>query len=399
MAMEAYLDNAATTKVPKEIYYPMIQAMELEYGNPSSMHRMGIKAEQLIKEAKEKITKSLKAEAKEIIFTSGGTEANNMALIGTAMANQRAGKHIITTKFEHASVYQPLLFLKEQGFEITFLSVDQNGKVSEQELASLIRNDTILVSIMYVNNEIGCTQDILTLSKIIKEKNKNTLFHVDAIQAYGKYNICPKKEGIDLLSVSGHKLHAPKGSGFLYIKDKVKVKPIFYGGGQQKGMRSGTENVPAIVGLGAAVELYYTNHEEKIQQMYQLKKQFIEGIEQIEGTIVNAIYTDEKEKLCLEQRILQTAPHIVSVSFEGISKGEVLLHALEERGVYVSSGSACSTNHPGISGSLRAIGVRENLLDSTLRFSFSLETTTKEIEYALEQVKVILPMLRRFQKR
>ncbi len=384
--MEAYLDNAATTKPFPEVVTVMQETMEENYGNPSSMHQKGVDAEKYIRNARQIIAKSLKAEEKEIIFTSGGTEANNQALIGSALANKRKGNHIITTKIEHASVYNPLLFLEEQGFRISFISVDANGHINVEELMQEICEDTILVSIMYVNNEIGTIQDIATIGSLIKEKNKNTLFHVDAIQAYGKLNIYPKRLQIDLLSVSGHKIHGPKGVGFLYIKDKTKIFPYIYGGGQQNGMRSGTENVPGIAGMGKAVELIYKNHAEKQAALYKLKQYFIEQVQNIEGATVNGIH-----QIALQE----TAPHIVSVSFEGI-RSEVLLHALEEKGVYVSSGSACSSNHPALSGTLQAISLNKNALESTLRFSFSVYTTVEELDLAIEALKQLLPILRKY---
>lgn len=384
--MEAYLDNAATTKPFPEVVTVMQETMEENYGNPSSMHQKGVDAEKYIRNARQIIAKSLKAEEKEIIFTSGGTEANNQALIGSALANKRKGNHIITTKIEHASVYNPLLFLEEQGFRISFISVDANGHINVEELMQEICEDTILVSIMYVNNEIGTIQDIATIGSLIKEKNKNTLFHVDAIQAYGKLNIYPKRLQIDLLSVSGHKIHGPKGVGFLYIKDKTKIFPYIYGGGQQNGMRSGTENVPGIAGMGKAVELIYKNHTEKQKALYKLKQYFIEQVQNIEGATVNGIH---------QITLQETAPHIVSVSFEGI-RSEVLLHALEEKGVYVSSGSACSSNHPALSGTLQAIGLNKNALESTLRFSFSVYTTVEELDIAIEALKQLLPILRKY---
>ena len=387
--MEAYLDNAATTKPFPEVSVIMQETMEVNYGNPSSMHQKGIDAEKYIRNARHIIAKSLKAEEKEIIFTSGGTEANNQALIGTALANKRKGKHIITTKMEHASVYNPLLFLESQGFRISFISVDQNGKIDINELLNEICDDTILISIMYVNNEIGAVQDIEKIGSLIKGKNKDILFHVDAIQAYGKFNIYPKRLHIDLLSVSGHKIHGPKGIGFLYVKDMTKIFPYIYGGGQQNGMRSGTENVPGIAGMGKAVEQIYQDHAKKQETLYQLKKYFIEQLQKIDGTIVNGI-----NEIALEE----TAPHIVSVTFDGI-RSEVLLHALEEKGVYVSSGSACSSNHPALSGTLQAIGLNKNALESTLRFSFSINTTTEELDYTIASLQDLLPVLRKYIRR
>lgn len=381
--MEAYFDNAATTRVADEVKELVNQVMTIDYGNPSSRHQKGVDAGQYVKQAQEIIAGTLKVEPKEIVFTSGGTESNNLALIGSALANQRRGKHIISTRIEHASVYNPLLFLQEMGYEITFLSVNEQGIVDLEELKQALRPDTILVSVMMVNNEIGAVEPVEAIGKIIKAYNPDILFHVDAIQAYGKLKISPKRCKIDLLSVSGHKIHGPKGTGFLYIRDKVKIKPIIYGGGQQKDMRSGTENVPGIAGLGMAAKLMYTNHKEKIDQIQKVKDAFLSGVTQLEGVTEHS----------------GEAPHIASVSFQGIEKGEVLLHALEAKGVYCSSGSACSSNHPAISGTLKAIGLEEDLLQATLRFSFSVYSTVEEAEYAVQVIAEELPKRRKFVKR
>lgn len=383
--MEAYLDNAATTRVFPEVREMMVHVMEEDFGNPSSKHTKGITAENYIKEAKETICTQLKCKPKEIIFTSGGTESNNMAFIGTAIANRRAGKHVITTRIEHASVHEPMAYLEEMGYDVTYLPVDSTGRVSVEELENAIREDTFLISIMYVNNEVGSVQPIEQIGQMLKKKHPQILFHVDAIQAFGKYKIVPKKLGVDMMSVSGHKIHGPKGSGFLYVNEKVKIRPILFGGGQQDGMRSGTENVPAIAGLGVAVKEIYTGHLEKRAKLYELKKRLIAGLQDVDGVTINALIDPIEE----------TAPHIVSVSFAN-TRSEVMLHALAQKGVFVSSGSACSSNHPELSGTLQAIGVKSELLDSTLRFSFSVMTTSEEIDYAIEVVKGALPVLRKF---
>ena len=389
--MEAYFDNSATTRCSDTVVALMQKVLLEDYGNPSSLHMKGVVAENYIKTAAEQIARTLKVAEKEIIFTSGGTESNNLALIGTALANKRAGKHIITTAIEHASVYNPLIFLEEQGFEVTYLPVDAQGVVSLDALAQAVREDTILVSMMHVNNEIGTIEPIEAAVKLIHEKNPKTLIHVDAIQSFGKLRIYPRRMGIDMLSVSGHKIHGPKGIGFLYVKDKTKILPIIHGGGQQKNMRSGTENVAGIAGLGAAVEELYgkgtqaLSFEEKIDRLYELREYLIAGMEALEGTTINGAKGRD------------AAPHIVSVSFTGI-RAEVLLHALEERGIYVSTGSACSSNHPAISGTLKAIGVKPELLDATVRFSLSVESTRAEADYVLEQLAELLPMLRRFRR-
>ncbi len=387
--MEAYLDNAATTPVFPEVKEIMGKVMEEDFGNPSSRHTKGIVAEQYIKEAAEIIAERLKCQPKEIIFTSGGTESNNMALIGTALANQRAGKHIITTRIEHASVHEPLAYLEEMGYEVTYLPVDSTGRVSAESVKQALREDTVLVSVIFVNNEIGSAAPIAKIGEMLHREKTDLFFHVDAIQAFGKYKIVPKRLGIDLMSVSGHKIHGAKGTGFLYVRDGVKIRPILFGGGQQRGMRSGTENVPGIAGLGVAVKKIYQDHTEKTETLYQLKKRLIEGLQQYEGVTVHGI-----DGVSLEE----TAPHIVSVGFASV-KSEVMLHALAQEGVFVSSGSACSSNHPELSGTLQAIGVQEDLLDATLRFSFSVLTTKEQISHAVEAVGKVLPVLRRFTRR
>ena len=382
--MEAYFDNSATTKVLDCVKDAVVDAMCVNYGNASAKHRKGVEAENLIREAKKAIADTLKVQEKEILFTSGGTESNNTALIGMALANRRAGKHLITTGVEHPSIYNTMSFLEEMGFEVTYLPVDHLGHISLEDLEKAIREDTILVSVMYVNNEVGAVEPIEAISQCIKKKNPKTLFHVDAIQAYGKYKIRPKKQGIDLLSVSGHKIHAPKGVGFLYIRDGVKIRPILFGGGQQKGMRSGTENVPGCVGLGVAAREAYKDFDARIEKLYTLREHLIAGLKPLGGVTINGS----------EDRT--NAPQIVSASFEGV-RSEVLLHALEDKGVYVSSGSACSSNHPGISGTLKGIGVKKELLDSTIRFSLGDLNTEEEVNYAIGVLGELLPVLRRYQ--
>lgn len=382
--MEAYFDNSATTKVLDCVKDAVVDAMCVNYGNAAAKHRKGVEAENLVREAKKAIADTLKVQEKEILFTSGGTESNNTALIGTALANRRAGKHLITTGVEHPSIYNTMSFLEEMGFEVTYLPVDHLGHISLEDLEKAIREDTILVSVMYVNNEVGAVEPIEAISQCIKKKNPKTLFHVDAIQAYGKYKIRPKKQGIDLLSVSGHKIHAPKGVGFLYIRDGVKIRPILFGGGQQKGMRSGTENVPGCVGLGVAAREAYKDFDARIEKLYTLREHLIAGLKPLGGVTINGS----------EDRT--NAPQIVSASFEGI-RSEVLLHALEDKGVYVSSGSACSSNHPGISGTLKGIGVKKELLDSTIRFSLGDLNTEEEVDYAIGVLGELLPVLRRYQ--
>ncbi len=394
--MDVYLDNAATTRLSENAMEVMKKVYFDDYGNPSSLHGKGLDASTYIQKVRKLISDDLKCMEKEIIFTSGGTESNNMALFGTAMAYARSGKHIITTAFEHASVYNPLIALEKQGYEVTYLRPDVNGQISPEQLAECVRSDTIMVSMMMVNNEVGAVLNIKKLSDAAKKVNPNLIVHCDAIQAYPKYKIVPKRDGIDILSVSSHKFGGPKGCGFVYIKDKLKTLPLILGGGQQGNMRSGTENVPGIAGMGEALALYISKRNEYVEKMYSLKERFIEGVSEIEGVVVNAVYSDEETDF--DERIHKTAPHIISVSFPKV-KSEVFLHALEMQGVYSSSGSACSSNHPAISGALKAIGVADEYLDTTLRFSLSPDNSEDEIDYAVRVIKEQLPVYQRFFKK
>ncbi len=381
--MEVYLDNSATTRCSDGARDIMIKALQEDYGNTSSLHLKGLEAERYIKEARSRIARTLKVQEKELIFTSGGTEADNLAVLGAARANSRAGKHLITTCIEHAAVSAAMEELVQEGFEVTWLDVDSQGLISLEQLGAAIRPDTILVSMMYVNNEIGAVEPIAEAAKLIKEKNPRTLFHVDAIQAYGKYTIYPARLGIDLLAVSGHKIHGPKGVGFLYAKDRTKLRPLMLGGGHQNGMRSGTENVPGVAGLGVAAQEAYQNLDEKREQLYQLREALIRGLEGLEWAHINGP---------LDRT---AAPQIVSVSFDRV-RSEVLLHALEERGIYASAGSACSSNKPAVCRTLKSIGLNPRYLDSTLRFSFSVENTLEEIAYTVKTLQELVPMLMKY---
>ncbi len=384
--MEVYLDNSATTKAYPEVARLVADIMTEDYGNPSSMHLKGVEAEKYIKYSKKTIAGIMKVQEKEIFFTSGGTEADNWALIGTAYANYRAGKHLITTRIEHPAVLQTMEYLKEQGFEITYLPVDRTGRIRLEDLERAIRRDTLLVSIMYVNNEVGAIQPIEEAGALIKRMNPGTLFHVDAVQGFGKLKLFPKKWNIDMVSVSGHKIHGPKGVGFLYIDERVKIKPIIFGGGQQRNFRSGTENVPGVAGIGKASELIYRDLEEDTERLYRLKEYFVRELSRMPHIYINGPQDETG------------APHIVSASIAGI-RSEVLLHALEEKNVYVSSGSACSSHKHTISATLESMGIEKQLMDSTLRFSFSVFTTKEELDYTLECLDELVPMLRRYTRR
>ena len=378
--MEAYFDNSATTRCFEEVKDIVVKTMMEDFGNPSAMHQKGVDAEGYVKESARTLAQILKVTEKEILFTSGGTESNNLALIGGALANKRSGNHIITTAVEDAAVSQPVAFLQEQGFEVTILPVDGHGVVKLDALEKALRPDTILVSTMMVNNETGAVMPVEKIGAMIQEKCPKALYHVDAIQAFGKYRIYPKKWNIHLLSVSSHKIHGPKGIGFLYIKEGTKISPIIFGGGQQKGMRSGTENVPGIVGLAVACEKMIGKNYENAEKIREVKEYFQERIKEIEDIKDNS----------------GKAPHVASISFKKL-RSEVLLHALEDREIYVSSGSACSSNKKqAVSGTLNAIALSDEFKDGSLRFRFSIENTKEEVDETIKALKELVPMLRRF---
>lgn len=383
--MEAYFDNSATTRCYPEVAEIVVKTMTEDFGNPSAMHLKGVEAEKYVREAAQILAKILKVNEKEIIFTSGGTESNNLALFGGADANKRSGNHIITTSVEHAAVGQPAERLEQMGYEVTIVPVDHRGVVQLEALEKALRPDTILVSTMYVNNEVGAVMPVEEIAKLVHEKRPKALYHVDAIQAFGKYRIYPKKAGIDMLSVSSHKIHGPKGVGFLYINEKARIQPQILGGGQQAGMRSGTDNVPGIAGLGVAAKMVYTDFDEKIEHMYQLKERLAEGFLKLPDVRLNGM------------EIREGAPQILSASFLGV-RSEVLLHTLEEKGIYVSAGSACSSHKRKAAGTLSAMGMEAAQRESTLRFSFSEENTFEEVDYALEVIGQVLPMLRRYSR-
>lgn len=387
--MEVYLDNSATTRCFEEVAQLTHKILCEHYGNPSSMHHKGVEAEQYVRDARETLAKILKVNEKEIFFTSGGTESDNIALVGTAMANHRRGRHLITTQIEHPAILQTMAYLHNQGFEVTYLPVDRQGRISLKDLERAVRQDTILVSIMHTNNEVGALQPIQEAGALIKRRNPAILFHVDAVQGFGKCRIQPRRMQIDLLSVSSHKIHGPKGVGFLYVGERVKIQPIVHGGGQQKNMRSGTENVPGIAGMAKAAEMIYAHLDEDTERLYELKEHFVDRISRLEGIRINGIP---------QEGCRATAPHVVSVSIAGV-RSEVMLHALEEKGIYVSAGSACASNKPQTSATLKAMKLPKELWDSTIRFSFSVYTTREEIDYTLDIMYDMIPMLRKYTRR
>ena len=380
---EAYLDNSATTRCFPEVVELMNKIYLEEYGNPSSMHHKGVEAEKHIAEARKTLAQILKVSEKNILFTSCGTESDNIALIGGALANQRKGRHLITTQIEHPAVLEAMKFLEEQGFEVIRLPVNGEGIVSPEAVEEAVRGDTILVSVMHTNNEIGSVQPVEEIGRRIKAKNPQTLFHVDAVQGFGKARIYPKKWGIDLLAVSGHKIHAPKGTGFLYIGDKVRVRNLIFGGGQQNGLRSGTENVAGIAGMGLAAKMLYQDFDRSVERLYGLREELLEKIGDIPDLRVNG----PAGRAC--------APHIISLTVPGV-RAEVLLHALEGKGVYVSSGSACASNRPHLSATLEAIRLPREYMDNTIRISLSDMTTEEDILQASEALHELIPFLRKY---
>jgi len=380
--MEVYLDNSATTRAFPEVAEIVSRMMTEEYGNPSSMHRAGLSAEHVLKVATEQIAKTLRADKSEIVYTSGGTESNNMAIIGTAMARRRYGNHIITTAIEHPSVLRVVQHLQQEGFEVTILEPDETGHIHPEAVKEALRKETILVSCMLVNNEIGTVQPVKEIASLVHGFSPEIRVHTDAVQAYGKIPVIPKELGVDLMSVSGHKLHGPKGVGFIYVKKGTLIRPILFGGGQQGDLRSGTENVPGIAGLGEAVRITFSHFAEDTEKMSMLKNKLIEG----------ALTLPEVRSLSGE------APHIVSLQFPGV-RGEVLLHTLEDAGIYVSAGSACSS-HKKKKGSpvLQAMGVTGEENNGVLRFSLSPDNTEEEIQYTIDTLSNVVPALRHYRR-
>lgn len=389
--MECYLDNSATTKVYPEVVELMNKIMLEDYGNPSSVHTKGVEAEKYVTEATKRIAKALKVSEKEIIFTSGGTESDNLALIGAAMAYKRAGNHIITSKIEHPAILNTVRFLESEGFKVDYLDVDEKGVVKLGDLKAKLSKETILVSVMHTNNEVGSLQPVEEIAKIVKDYNKDIIFHVDAVQGFTKSIIYPKRSNIDLLSVSGHKIHGPKGIGFLYTNEKIRLKPITFGGGQQKGLRNGTLNTPGIAGIGLACEMGTKDIPGESERLYELKGFFLQEVDKIDKVAVNGCVKDENGNY----KVRETAPHIMNISVLGL-RSEVMLHALEEKGIYVSAGSACASHSKKESSTLKAMGADAETMDGALRISMSEFTTKEELEYVLSTLKEIIPFYSRF---
>ncbi|HZJ76357.1 MAG TPA: cysteine desulfurase family protein [Oscillospiraceae bacterium] len=371
--MEIYLDNAATTKPRREVVEAMLRSLEKEYGNPSSLHKKGIEVEKKIKKVRRLVAGALGVKEHEIVFTSSGTEANNLAIRGIIGAYKRTGNHIITSTIEHKSVLNTFDLFKEQGFDVTYLDVDKNGIIYIEQLQDALRDSTILVSLMHVNNETGSIQPIIEAGRVIKNRNSRTFFHVDGVQSFGKIKFDLRDMKVDSFSISGHKIHGPKGIGALYIKEGTRVNPLLTGGSQEMGIRSGTENVPGIYGLGEAVRIIIEEQDKNIECIDKLRSYFID-----------AFKTQIKDVHIISQNNDRFAPHIINISFPG-TKSEIMLHSLEQDGIYVSSGSACSSKKKEYSHVLEALNIDEDLIDSSIRFSLSYTNTKDEIDYTVEK--------------
>lgn len=377
--MEIYFDNSATTAPYGEVSAAVFDTMSNNYGNPSSLHKLGIEAERAVKTAKERVASALKASPAEILFTSGGTESDNIAIMGAAAASR--GKHIITTPLEHPAVMNTLSEMENRGYKIDYAPVDSKGRVILEEYRRLIRPDTFLVTAMIVNNEIGTVEPVAEMCKILKRANPRALFHTDAVQGFGKIPVTADGTGADMISLSSHKIHGPKGMGALYIRRGISIKPIMFGGGQQGGMRSGTENVPGIVGFGLAAKMATTDLSSKAERMTVLRKRLEKGI-------VNAL---DNVRVNTPEN---AAPHILNISFGGV-KSEVLLHSLEMQNIFVSSGSACSSHKKEPSYVLTEIGVPRKMIDGSIRFSLSEFSTEEQVDAVIDAVSKIVPRLRR----
>ena len=381
--MEVYLDNSATTRPYPEVIQEMQRIMAEEYGNASSLHRRG-RAERIMSSSRQVLAEILGVKSGEIIFTSGGTESNNLAIQGIARRYRRRGNHLITTAIEHSSVLQPLQQLEKEGFEVTYLLPDSKGVIEPQKVAEALTPRTVLVSIMHVNNEIGSVQPISQISSIIKNENPEVIFHVDAVQSFSKLPVSPEEQVIDALSLSAHKYHGPKGIGALYIREGVVLNPLFWGGGHERGLRPGTENTPAAAGMALAARLSFNGRKEKIRRLYSFKEKIISSIER------------EHPWARLNGPREEGAPHIFNISFPGL-KGEIILHALEEHSIYVSTGSACHSDSKEPSHVLKALNVDKDSLEGAVRFSLSFLNTEEEIDYAADRINSVIAELKKFQ--
>ncbi len=382
-----YLDNCSTTKMRQEVLELIYNSMKEDFGNPSSLHRLGFNSEQKIKKSRETIADYLNVDEREIYFTSGGTESNNIGIQSIVNSLSKRGNHIITSKIEHASVSNLMRDLEARGFRITYLDVDRSGSIDLDMLEDSIDDDTILVSIIFVNNEIGNIQDIKKIKKVIASKNSKALLHVDGVQAFGKIDFDLKDLAIDTFSFSSHKIHGPKGIGAIYIRRDLNLSPIVFGGNQERGMRSGTENVSAIIGFGKAVEIMGKNKEAEREYISKLKnytKNLIE--ENIKDIKINS---EDSERF---------SPYILNLSIVD-TKGEVLLHFLEQDDIYISTASACSGNNSNKSDVLESIGLTDKEIEGTIRICFSYENTREDIDYFVKKLKKAVEEIRKIMKR
>lgn len=374
---EIYLDNSATTRVCEKSAEKVLELMTQCYGNPSSLHKKGLEAQREVAHARQAVAVSLGAQPREIIFTSGGTEANNLAVLGGAAAGRRRGKRIVTTAIEHPSVLEPMRQLEKEGFEVVFLTPDADGRVPEEAVLKAVTGDTILISVMAVNNELGSIQPIEVLKKAVKRAGAPALVHVDGVQAYGKLPLRPEKLGIDLLTVSGHKIHGPKGVGALYVSKNARILPRTFGGGQERELRPGTEAAPLIAGLGAAVE-ELPDWRQAYSRMEKLRDYTLQKLSGLEGVEVNSP--------------VEGFPYLLNFSALGI-RSETMLHFLAQRGIYVSSGSACAKGKQ--SHVLKAAGLPDSRISSAIRVSFSRENTERDADALAEGVREGLACLAR----
>lgn len=366
---EIYLDNSATTRVCDEAVNAVMHAMTDDYGNATSLHKKGFEAEKLLNYAKKEISNALGCLESELYFTSGATESNNMAIIGACLANKHSGKKIITTQIEHSSVLEPMKYLQSLGYEIVTIKPDENGNYNPVDFYNEVDDNTVLVSTMFVNNEIGLILPICEIAKAVKMKNSTTLFHTDAVQGFMKLPLKLKNTKIDLLSFSGHKIYAPKGVGGLFIRKGVKLKPLFYGGGQQNGVRVGTYSVQLISGLGQAVKMMNENREYFYKSYTENKKYLLEKLKGHEGVFINS-----KDDY---------VPYIINISVDKI-RSEIMLHYLEQFGIYVSSGSACAKG--ASSHVLLALGYSKQRVDTALRISLSKDTTKEDLDFFVSKL-------------
>ena len=380
--MNIYFDNSATTMPYDEVIQEVSNGMKEYFGNPSSLHKIGMNCEKRLNEAREYFASTIKCNRDEIYFTSGGSEGNNIILKGLL----KPGHHFITTRFEHHSIINTCKELEANGVKITYLDVDSEGRISLEDLEEAIRKETTLISIMYVNNEMGAIQDLEAIGNLIKERSSRAKFHVDAVQGYGKLPIDVNKAKIDFLTVAGHKIHGPKGTGFVYIKKGIVLNSLISGGGQEKGVRAGTENLPAIIGFEKAAKITFENIDERYKYISDLKEYFIEKLKEIKDVRINS-------------KINNFSPYILNVSFLGV-RAEVLLHLLEDSGIYVATGSACTSKSSAAHGSyvIKALGLNNKEIESAIRFSFSYQNTKEEIDYTIDVLKKSLMFLRRVKR-